>query len=257
MKRFPFAIAALSAVALFLNISTASAADSVYDSTAGNSYAPMLEITFGMGAMELDKARTGIGDDNGVGLNTGIRFNSSTVPLGAEWRLYGGSFSIDDSEHPLSIRRYGSQDLYYKEGKYSIIGSDFSLLWNINPYGVLNPYIGMGFLYETTIVDSDLYTDNYYTWRHHYHRHCIHEDWEEEGTTFLARVGLDVRAGLLHARLDASYMGEIYDDDDDCQFLLSGDLGVNIASGVRVDGFCHYYTEYKSFYIGGRVTVTL
>ena len=65
-----------------------------------NGGAPNLEIAFGLGAMELDKDRTGI-DDTGFGLNMGIRFTAETLPIGAEWRLYGGGFSLDDQEYAV------------------------------------------------------------------------------------------------------------------------------------------------------------
>ena len=91
--------------------------------------------------------------------------------------------------------------------------------------------------------------------RHYDARMVIPLTWDEDGVTFLLRAGLDIRADLLYARFDASYIGEIYDEDDGGQFLLSGDVGFHLVPQVRLDFFGHYFTEYKSFYVGIGATV--
>jgi hypothetical protein len=217
-----------------------------------NGGAPNFEASFGLGAMELDKDRTGI-DDTGFGLNMGIRFGADTLPLGAEWRLYGGAFSLDDAEFTEPYGRNRNVEVYLDDCAYSIAGTDFSVLVNFDRNGPVNPYLGAGFLYECTSFEADVYERDYYGWRHH----PYHEDWDDDGITFLLRAGLDLRLDILYARFDASYIGEIYDEDDGGQFLLSGDLGVHIVPIVRLDLFGHYFTEYKSFYVGIGATVAL
>ena len=251
MKMTSLIAAAISACALsFPGLATAALA---------NGGAPNLEVAFGLGAMELDKDRTGI-DDTGFGLNMGIRFGADTLPIGAEWRIYGGTFSIDDFEDTVSYGKNRDVEVYCDNVDYSIVGTDFSLLVNLNRGGVVNPYIGAGFLYEETSLEADVYYegDLYARDRHgrHYHR-SYYEEWDEDGVTFLLRAGLDIRADLLYARFDASYIGEIYDEDDGGQFLLSGDVGFHIIPVVRLDFFGHYFTEYKSFYVGIGATVAL
>ena len=223
-----------------------------------NGGAPNLEMSFGLGAMELDKDRTGI-DDTGFGLNFGLRFGAETLPLGAEWRVYGGSFAIDDMEFTVPYGRDRNARVYCEDCDYTIAGTDFSLLVNLDRNGPINPYFGVGFLYEQVTVDADVYyarhyDRDYYGW---YHPHAYHEEWDEDGVTFLFRAGLDLRVNPIYARFDASYIGEIYDIDDGGQFLLSGDLGVHILPQVRLDVFGHYFTEYKSFYVGIGATVAL
>ena len=224
-----------------------------------NGGAPNLEIAFGLGAMELDKDRTGI-DDTGFGLNMGIRFTAETLPIGAEWRLYGGGFSLDDQEYAVPYGKNKNAEVYCDDCDYTIAGTDLSLLVNFDRNGPVNPYVGVGFLYEESTIEADVYYEgdyyrrDYYGW-HHYHRY--HEEWDEDGITFLLRAGLDIRADFVYARFDASYIGEIYDTDDQGQFLLSGDLGFHILPMLRLDCFGHYFTEYKSFYVGVGATVAL
>ena len=220
---------------------------------AESGHAPNLEISFGIGAMELDKDRTGIDDNTGAGLNLGIRFAAPTLPIGAEWRLYGGTFSLDDDEYTLPDGRGGTYDFYCDDCEYTIAGTDFSLLVNFNRDGLVNPYVGVGFLYEQTSIEADIHERNHHGYRHYHY----HEDWDEDGTTFLLRAGFDLRAEIVYVRCDASYIGEVYDDDDEGQFLLSGDLGIYIVPEVRLDCFGHYFTEYKSFYIGVGATIVL
>ncbi len=254
MKKTSFALVALSAGAVLLNVSAVSAAESGTFPASESSKAPILEIAFGIGAMELDKDRVGFDDDTGFGLNMGIRFTAPEFPIGAEWRFYGSTFSIDDSDYSFPIGNDTSYQVYCDDCDYTIAGTDFSVLFNFNPGGVINPYIGAGFLYESATFSADVHTDVPYGWSHH---HSYYEEWDEDGITFLARVGLDLRSALLYARFDAGYIGEIYDADDTNQFLLSGDFGVNLIPAVRLDCFGHYFTEYKSFYIGVGVTASL
>ena len=238
-------IAAFSACALSLTVQAANE----------SGHAPNLEINFGIGVMELDKDRTGIDDNTGVGCNMGIRFAIPTIPIGGEWRIYGGSFELDDGEYSLPVGQGRTYDFYCDDCEYSIVGTDLSLLVNLNQEGVINPYVGAGFLYEQTSFEADVHISNYYDWRHH--RYHYREKWDDDGVTFLVRAGFDLRADIVYARFDASYIGEIYDDDDEGQFLLSGDLGLYIVPEVRLDCFGHYFTEYKSFYIGFGATITL
>ena len=217
-----------------------------------NGGAPNGEISFGFGVMELDKDRTGI-DDAGFGLNMGIRFGADSLPIGAEWRLYGGTFYLDDGVYTVSDGRGHTYEVYCEDSEYSMVGTDFSLLANFDRNGPVNPYLGVGFLYENTMFDADVYEGTNYGWRHNPH----HDDWEEDGITFLLRAGLDLRLDIVYVRFDASYIGEIYDEDDGGQFLLSGDLGVHILPMLRLDVFGHYFTEYKSYYIGIGATVAL
>ncbi len=245
MKKSLFAAAILTILSLFLVIPSASAAE------PGS--APMLEIAVGIGAMELDKNHTGIDDNTGFGLNMGIRFSAATLPIGAEWRIYGGSFSIDDSDCALPAGNYGPYEFHCDDCDYTITGTDFSLLFNFNHGGILSPYVGAGFLFESTTLSADVHMKESGSWRH-YRRH---EEWDEDGITFLARAGLDLRTGLLYARFDAGFIGEIYDSDDSNQFIVSGDVGIGLVPSVRLDCFGHYFTEYKSFYIGIGATVSL
>ena len=215
--------------------------------------APNWEIAVGVGSMELDKGRFGF-DDSGMGLNLGVRFSDSSTPVDAEWRLYGTKLSLNDGVYSVpDDPRGGTYDVYCNDGEYTLVGTDLSLLANFNRGGLLNPYVGLGFLYEGSRFEADVYQGNYhYGWPRH-----PEADWEEHGWTYLMRVGADLRAGLLYARLDASYIGEIYDADDNGQFLLSGDIGAYFCPKVRADVFGHYFTEYKSFYIGVGLTVVL
>ena len=98
-----------------------------------------------------------------------------------------------------------------------------------------------------------MHEGTHYGWRHH----AYHDDWDDDGITFLLRAGLDLRLDIVYVRFDASYIGEIYDEDDQGQFLLSGDLGCQILPMLRLDCFGHYFTEYKSYYVGVGATVTL
>ena len=79
---------------------------------AESGHVPNLEISFGIGAMELDKDRTGIDDNTGVGCNMGIRFAIPTMPIGGEWRIYGGSFELDDGEYSLPVGQGRTYDFY-------------------------------------------------------------------------------------------------------------------------------------------------
>ena len=245
MKKSIIAAAALSACALSFPVEAIAAVE--------NGGAPNFEFAFGVGAMKLDKDRTGI-DDTGFGLNMGIRFGADTLPIGAEWRLYGGGFSLDDGEYNINDERNHSYDLYCDDCEYTIAGTDFSILLNLDHDGPVNPYVGAGFLYEEATFEADVYEGNSrYGWR----RHPYHEEWDEDGATFLVRAGIDLRLNPLYARFDASYIGEIYDTDDGGQFLLSGDLGIHLLPQVRLDCFGHYFTEYKSYYVGIGATVAL
>lgn len=224
-----------------------------------NGEAPNLEISFGLGAMELDKDRTGI-DDTGVGLNLGIRFGAETLPIGAEWRLYGGAFSLDDMEYPVPYGKNKQVNVYCEDCEYSIAGTDLSILVNLNRNGPVNPYFGVGFLYEQVTAEADVYLDRtHYAWDSYgwYNRYAYHAEWDDDGVTFLFRAGLDLRLDFFYARIDASYIGEIYDQDDHGQVLLSGDVGFHFTPRFRTDLFGHYFTEYKSFYAGIGVTVAL
>ena len=218
-----------------------------------NGGAPNLEVSIGLGAMELDTDRTGI-DDTGFGVNMGVRFGADSLPLGAEWRLYGGAFSLDDAEFSEQYGGKRAVEVYLDDCEYSIVGTDFSLLVNLDRDGPVNPYFGVGFLYESTTFEADVHAgDSRYGW----YPFAYHEDWDDDGVTFLLRAGLDLRLDLVYARFDASYIGEIYDEDDHGQFLLSGDLGVHVVPMVRIDVFGHYFTEYKSYYIGIGATFAL
>ena len=250
MKKTSLVAAAISACALsFQGLATAA---------VENGGAPNLEMSFGLGAMELDKDRTGI-DDTGVGLNLGIRFGAETLPIGAEWRLYGGAFALDDMEYAVP---YGNRqvNVYCEDCTYSLAGTDFSILLNINRNGPVNPYLGVGFLYEQVTAEADLrlgrtnYALDPYGW---YNRYAYHAEWDDDGVTFLFRAGLDLRFDFFYARFDANYIGEIYDQDDKGQVLLSGDVGFHFTPRFRVDLFGHYFTEYKSFNVGIGATVTL
>ena len=248
MKRTPFLVTALLTAAVSMLPGRAAAQETAK--------APGYEFTLGLGVMQLDKDRTGIDDNTGVGLNMGIRFAAPNLPIGAEWRLHGGSFSLDDGEYTFDDDRLGSYSVYCDDCSYSIAGTDFSLLVNLNRKGVVNPYFGAGFLYERASIEADVYDGNY----HGHHRRHYHEEWDEDGVTFLARAGLDIRADFLYARFDAGYIGKIYDTDEDNQVMLSGDLGFYLFPSVpslRLDFFGHYFTEYKSFYAGVGLGVAL
>ena len=214
--------------------------------------APNWEIAFGIGTMDIDEGRVGI-DGSGMGVNMGIRFSDSTTPVDAEWRLYGTSLSLKDSVYSVPDDRGHTYDVYCNDAEYTIVGTDFSLLANFNRGGVLNPYLGVGFLYEGSRFEADVYEGNYhYGWPRH-----PEATWKEHGATYLMRAGADLRAAPLYARLDVGYIGKIYDGDEHGQFLLSGDLGAYFCQEVRADIFSHYFTEYRSFYIGVGLTVVL
>ena len=227
-----------------------------------NGGAPNLEISFGLGAMDLnnDRSRLLDLDDTGFGLNMGIRFGAETLPIGAEWRIYGAGFSLDDQEYAVPYGKYKGEAVYCDDCDYTIAGTDLSLRVNLYRDGPVNPYFGVGFLYEQSTMEADVYYEgdyyrrDYYGWHHH---HRYYEEWDEDGITFLFRAGLDLRLDLVYARFDANYIGDIYDEDDNGQFLLSGDLGVHFTPQVRIDVFGHYFTEYKSFYVGVGATVAL
>ena len=243
MKKSTIIIVALAACALAMPRPALSNID------AGS---PNLEIAFGLGVMQLDDS-AGVEDDTGLGLNMGIRFGADNLPLGAEWRLYSGFFPQDDGEYNFTGPNGKQYNVYCEDCDYTIAGTDFSLLVNLNRAGVVNPYLGVGFLYESCSLEAETYYDDrHYGWHRHYN-----ETWDDDGVTYLFRAGIDIRADLFYARFDASYIGEIYDTDDNGQFLLSGDLGLHFHKNVRADVFGNYFTEYKSFYIGIGVTVAL
>ena len=213
---------------------------------------PDWEIALGIGTMELDKGRVGV-NDSGMALNLGVRFSDSSTPIDAELRFYGTSSSLNDGVYTVPDDRGHTYDVYCNDCDYTIIGTDFSLLANFNREGVLNPYLGVGFIYEGSRFAADIYEGNYhYGWPRH-----PEADWEEHGATYLLRAGVDFRAAPFYARLDVSYIGAIYDDDDNGQLYLSGDLGVHFCPEVRADVFGHYFTEYESFYLGVGLTFVL
>ena len=213
---------------------------------------PEWEIAIGVGSMDLDEGRVGF-DESGLGLNLGVRFSDSSSPVDFEWRFYGTTLSLDDAVYSVPDDRGHTYDVYCNDAEYTIVGTDLSLLANFNRGGVLNPYLGVGFLYEGSRFEADVYEGNYhYGWPRH-----PEADWEEHGWTYLLRAGADLRATLLYARLDASYIGKVYDGDENGQFLLSGDVGFYLCPEVRADVFSHYFTEYKSFYLGIGLTVVL
>ncbi len=243
MKKTTMIVTALAACALAMPRKALS--------NIGSGY-PNLEIAIGLGVMQLDDS-AGMEDDTGLGLNMGIRFGADNLPLGAEWRLYSGIFPQDDGEYDFTGPNGKQYNVYCEDCDYSIAGTDFSLLVNLNRGGVINPYLGAGFLYESCSLEAETYyAGDHHGWHHHHN-----ETWDDDGVTYLFRGGFDIRADLLYARFDASYIGEIYDTDDGGQFLLSGDLGLHFCKNCRADVFGSYFTEYKSFYLGIGVTIAL
>ena len=226
MKKSTMIVAALAACALAMPRLAQANIDSGY---------PNFEFAFGMGVMHLDESAT-VGDDSGVGFNMGIRFGADNLPLGAEWRLYSGFFPQDDGEYEIDGPNGKTYSVYCEDCDFSVAGTDFSLLVNLNRAGVVNPYLGVGFLYESCSLEAEARANDTHGWHHHYH-----ETWDDDGVTYLFRAGLDIRAELLYVRFDASYIGEIYDSDDGGQFLLSGDLGLHFHKNVRADVFGSYF----------------
>ncbi len=214
--------------------------------------APDWEIALGVGSMQLKKGRMGI-DDTGMALNLGIRFSDDSTPVDAELRFYGTASSLNDSVYFMRDDRGNTYDVYCNDCDYTIIGTDFSLLLNFDRGAVLNPYIGVGVVYEGSRFAADIYEGNYhYGWPRH-----PEADWEEHGATYLFRAGVDFREGHLYARFDAGFIGQIYDDDDSGQVVLNGDCGIYLCPEVRAEVFGHYFTEYQSHYIGIGLTVVL
>ena len=238
MKGLAFSLAAAAVLAA----GVANAQQTRLGAGGGEGSAPIFEAAFGIGVMGLDKDRTGI-DESGIAGNLSFRFGTDTVPVGAEWRMYAASFDLDDEE-------YARDDGHiYCDTEYQIAGGDLSVLVNFNRSGIVNPYLGAGVFYESVSVESEE--------RHGHHHHHYHTTWDDDGATYIVRAGIDVRSDALYARADAGYIGEVYDDDDGGQFLISGDLGVTIIPQLRIDAFGHYFTEYKSFYFGIGVTFCL
>lgn len=212
---------------------------------------PGMELSIGFGLMDLDKDRTGI-DEDGFALLMDFRFNIPSSIVDFELRTYGGAFSFDDGYGPFVTDLNGKNDgkFYLENQDYSIFGLSFAMLANMNRAGAVNPYVGVGLLVEGWDYTTDVFVSD---GRHYSWPYTVSED--DSGVTFVARAGIDFRLDACYLRLDASYLGEIYDADDGGQFDLYADIGFYVTQNVRIDAFCDYFTEYKSFI--GTLGITL
>ena len=218
--------------------------------------APNIEVGIGVGAMHVSGGVDGI-DDTGPAFNADIRIGLDSFPLSFEARVLGGAFSIDDGQYFFEDEDYAN--VYLRDADYSFVCGDVALLLNLNRDGEVNPYIGGGVMWGVASVDGDVY----YTlpgWRGHSDLLLHEEDenvWDEDGATFIARAGVDFRMEGLFVRLDVGYLGELFDDDDEGQFILYGDVGVPFSDKCRADIFGHYLTDYECLAVGVGVTLTL
>ena len=202
---------------------------------------PKMEFSVGFGLMNLDKERTGI-DEDGFALSLDFRFNIPSSIIDFELRSYSSIFDFDDGYDSFVTDLSGKNDgkFYLKNQEYSIAGLSFAVLANMNRDGAVNPYVGVGLLVEGCDYEADVYPVG----GRHYYPYTVSED--DSGVTFVARAGVDFRLDACYLRLDASYLGEIYDTDDGGQFDLYADLGFYVTRNVRIDAFLDYFTEYKS-----------
>lgn len=209
--------------------------------------APTMELAVGYGAMQVDDSRLNL-DEDGHAWNASFRYRLPESPFDIDIRMFKAKFEHDklhNEAYPVTEKYLFEKEnpgCSYLPQCDDITGSSFQLVFNFAKDELFNPYLAAGMVFHR-IRNSSYFVKSKY---HYPYLEPTPYDYSEDGVTFVGRVGADIRWNYFYSRLEAGYMGEIYDSDDGGQFEIVTTVGFYLCEGLRVDLNASYYTEYES-----------
>lgn len=147
------------------------------------------------------------------------------------------------------------------DGDGDLYGGSVQLQCNFARGSVINPYIAAGAAFEKEKFDCEGTISQDLVVRAYGKNWPGHGDgsftavWDEDGTAFVGRAGLEFDLAPFWLVVEGSYMTEIYKDDD--QFEAAARAGFQWTKSCRIDAGIDYYTEWKQFFAGVGLTLCL
>lgn len=206
--------------------------------------------------------------DSSYGIQGEILYSVPNLPIDIDLRAYYASAeyepdyyfgSLTSRDYLLIYRTsYACREDREQEG----YGGSAQIRWNFDKGGVINPYISGGAIYEKYKVtyngflivdtnDTGLWTGNRYKTRNAY---TYKDSSDEDGISWIARLGLEGTLYPVYLRLELSAVGEIYDSDS-VQAEILAMAGVNLTDHIRFEVAGDYFTDWKEYYITAGLSV--
>ncbi|MGN0844027.1 MAG: hypothetical protein ACI4QT_02250 [Kiritimatiellia bacterium] len=206
--------------------------------------------------------------DSSYGIQGEILYSVPNLPIDIDVRAYYASVeyepayyfgSLSSRDYLLIYRTsYACREDLEQEG----YGGSAQIRWNFDKGAVINPYISGGAIYEKSKVtcdgflivdtnDTGLWTGNRYKTRNTY---TYKDSSDEDGISWIARLGLEGTLYPVYLRLELSALGEIYDSDS-VQAEILAMVGVNLTDHIRFEVAGDYFTDWEEYYITAGLSV--
>ena len=143
--------------------------------------------------------------------------------------------------------------IQFLDEKAYAYGGSLQLQWNAGRGEIVNPYLAAGVMYEKQKSEADvIYVTKINMLYKGLYGSFVGDsagriETDDDGTAFVGRVGLEFSPDPFYARLEASYVTEIYEDD--AQAELSAIVGAKVTNNFRIDFSGTYFTDWKEYYI--------
>ena len=198
--------------------------------------------------------------DTSWGAQFEIRAALGATPLDIVLRGHYTSTKYEDTYSTANdAYRYKKANVYevvtyrFYDTKASAYGGSAQLWWNFRRSAVINPYIAVGAMYEKEEFETDYaYSQRFlmtYKWLASSWKSSGYGRMEDndDGVAFVGRVGVEFSPDPFYARLEASYVSELYEDD--AQAELSAMIGAKVTNNIRIDLSGSYFTDWKEYYV--------
>lgn len=170
-----------------------------------------------------------------------FKMNIANSPIDILLRGYYSNTEYDDY---YVYYGSGSRSLIYDEKQFSIGGSA-QLVLNFARGEIINPYITAGVMYEKSKIEYDEYYYGGWYWYSGWYTNEL----EDDGTTFVGRVGLEFNTSPIYGKLEGSFIGKVYDSDEKNQAEIHGVIGIRASDIAGIEMAANYLTEWEEFFI--------
>ncbi len=200
--------------------------------------------------------------DSSYGIQGEILYSIPNMPIDIDVRGYYSKVEYEPSYASVSgYRNYGyflyqrSVSAYCDNEEAEIFGGSAQIRFRFLNDSIITPYLAGGVAYEKTERTGDVYLriNDVYTgyWignRRYTSGYTEFIDEEDDGFSWIARLGLEGTLYPVYLRLELSAVGEIYDSDS-VQAEILAMVGVNLTESLRFEVAGDYFTDWEEYYI--------